>query len=188
MSDTEIRFATTMREEDRDEPGLVLESDGTISVVKPGGARRLLAGASALKTTVTYADLVRRPASDPFYEGGNWDADNDAFAPLVDIAAGQMILVMGLVVAEGFDDSGPVSQNTAQIVDHTNSYAFVFKGWTQFQSPTPEVGTGLVESLWDTGSMAPVRTLIDQTLYFFVPNFAGDGAAGAADVYYFLFD
>jgi hypothetical protein len=38
----ERRFALEFREADRDEPGLVLEDDGTIWLVSPGGSRALL--------------------------------------------------------------------------------------------------------------------------------------------------
>lgn len=47
----ERRFLTGMREGDTDEPGLVLEDDGTIEVVAPGGTRRSLSdgGTGALR-------------------------------------------------------------------------------------------------------------------------------------------
>lgn len=45
MRDVERRFATTMREADRHDPGLVMEDDGTVWLVAPGGARTELGGA-----------------------------------------------------------------------------------------------------------------------------------------------
>lgn len=61
MTDVERRFETAMREADTDEPGLVLEDDGTVWKVAPGGARTELGVANG--GSQTGAAVVRGPYS-----------------------------------------------------------------------------------------------------------------------------
>lgn len=46
MTDTEQRFALSMRQADDDEPGLIRERDGTVWLVNPDGTRTQLGGES----------------------------------------------------------------------------------------------------------------------------------------------
>lgn len=58
MTDVERRFQTSMREIDTDEPGLVLEDDGTIWQVAPGGARTQIGSAQPVIARERFTDQV----------------------------------------------------------------------------------------------------------------------------------